>query len=396
MSDSNVIPLMKNNGFRIVSGVRLFIIWTGVILTILKVALKINHHPVGAFKLLISLIKERKSIHNNAGRYKAIKADSKYYWSVNFPGWPSEKFNVFITNELLRVQSPGKSTLQTIIFSITNICPLHCLHCYESDNLSDTNKLSLTELKLVMDKIRDKGIRHIQFSGGEPLNRFDDMIGLMNYSGKMNDYWVSSSGFGLTYNKALAMKESGMTGAIISLDDWDENRHNLFRGHHKSFFWVQEAIKNCHKAGIVVCLSLCPVKDFVTEENLNRYCLLAQSLGAGFIRIMEPRKAGRFSGKDIMLEEREIDIIERFMMTSNTDPAYAKYPIILFSGYHQRKSGCYGAGNRYLFIDSNGNFHACPFCRNPLGNILSDSFDAGIEKAKSIGCHLFKKECSEI
>jgi MoaA/NifB/PqqE/SkfB family radical SAM enzyme len=391
MSDSVVIPGMKNKGFRIISGARLSVVWTGVILTVLKIALKMNHHPVRAFKLLRSLVKERKAIHNNTGRTKALKADSQYYWSVNFPGWPSKKFNYFINNELLRINSPDKHILQTIIFSITNICPLHCIHCYESDNLSDTNRLTLEDLKIVMDKIRDKGIRHIQFSGGEPLSRFNDMIELMNYSGKMNDYWISTSGFGLTYKKALVMKENGLTGAMISLDDWDENRHNGFRGHDKSFYWVQEAAKNCLKAGIIICLSLCPVKDFVTEDNLSRYYLLAKSLGAGFIRIMEPRKAGRFTEKDILLDEKHIDIIEKFMMTRNCNPAYAKYPIILFGGYHQRKTGCYGAGNRYLFIDTNGDLHACPFCRNPLGNILSEPIDTGIDKAKAIGCHLFNK-----
>jgi MoaA/NifB/PqqE/SkfB family radical SAM enzyme len=65
------------------------------------------------------------------------------------------------------------------------------------------------------------------------------------------------------------MKANGLTGAIISLDHWDEEQHNRFRGHEKSFFWVQEAARNCHEAGIVVCLSLCPVKSFVTEENVR-------------------------------------------------------------------------------------------------------------------------------
>jgi sulfatase maturation enzyme AslB (radical SAM superfamily) len=201
MSDSDVIPGRKNNGFRIISGTRLYFVWVGVLMTILKIALKTDHNPVSAFKLLRSLIKERKVIHNNTGRTKALKADSKYYWSINIPGWPSRKFDIFIRNELLRISSPGKSSLQTIIFSITNLCPFNCLHCYESDNLSDKNKLSLADLKLVMDKIRDNGIRHIQFSGGEPLSRIDEMIELMNYSGKMNDYWISNSGFGLTKKK---------------------------------------------------------------------------------------------------------------------------------------------------------------------------------------------------
>jgi MoaA/NifB/PqqE/SkfB family radical SAM enzyme len=217
------------------------------------------------------------------------------------------------------------------------------------------------------------------------------MIALMEYSGRGNDYWVSTSGFGLTMKRARLMKKSGMTGVIVSLDDWDENRHNLFRGHHKSFFWVQEAVKNSHEAGLIVCLSLCPVKEFLTAENLNRYFLLAKNLGAGFIRIMEPRDTGRYSGKNVLLDTRQIKMIENFVITGNCDPAWSDYPIIVFSGYYQRKFGCSGAGYRYLFIDSNGNFHVCPFCRDPLGNILAESLDSAIEKTKASGCHVFQQ-----
>jgi len=73
----------------------------------------------------------------------------------------------------------------------------------ESDNHSNSNRLSLNELKSVMEKIHKLGIRHIQFSGGEPLCRLDDMIELMEYSGGSTDYWVSTSGFGLTPEAAV-------------------------------------------------------------------------------------------------------------------------------------------------------------------------------------------------
>ncbi len=381
----------KRKDISIVVGFRLTIARLGVALTILRISLGISKNPFKAIGLLRTLIIERLNIHENAGEIKAVKSESKYYWSVNIPGWPSEIFNHFIYNEFLRLHSPQNSNLQTIIFGITNICPLNCIHCYESDNISEKNSLSLEELKMVMEKIRNNGIKHIQFSGGEPLSRFDDMIELMSDSGKACDFWINTSGFGLTQGKAVIMKQYGMTGAIISLDDWDETRHNAMRKNIKSFYWVQEASRNCSEAGIIVCLSICPVREFVSEENLNRFYLLAKELGAGFIRIIEPRKAGRFAGKDILLDEEQIDIIDKFVISRNNDPAYAEYPILQFPGHSQRKSGCLGAGNRYLYIDSNGDFHACPFCRKSLGNVLTESIDLGIAKARATGCHVFKQ-----
>jgi MoaA/NifB/PqqE/SkfB family radical SAM enzyme len=382
----------KKSDISIVSGLKLFLVRIGVGATILGISLRISRSPVKVFSLLRSLINERVSLHENAGEFKAVKSGSKYYWSVNMPGWPSETFNHFISNEFKRINTPESSNLQTIIFAITNVCPLNCIHCYESENISDKNRLSSGNLIMVMDKILNKGIRHIQFSGGEPLSRFDDMIHLMQYGGCNNDYWINTSGFGLTSDKARIMKKNGMTGAIISLDDWDETRHNNFRQNSLSYYWVQEAARNCKEAGIIVCLSVCPVREFVSDENLDRLYLLAKEMGVGFIRIFEPRKAGRFSGKDILLNEQQIDTIHRFMISHNTDPAYKTYPIIQFGGHYQRKSGCLGAGNRYIYIDSIGDIHACPFCRKPAGSILTKTIDEGIAGVRETGCQAFKQK----
>lgn len=377
---------------RIVSGFNLALVRIGVGLTILMVSFRAGKNPFRAVGLLRSLIRQRVDIHENKGNIKVVRSCSKYYWSINIPGWPSESFNNFIYNEFQRINSPHSSTLQPIILGITNLCPLNCIHCYESENLSDKNSLSFNDLKRIMDRISEKGIRHIQLSGGEPLSRFDDMIDLIRYSGMRNDYWVNTSGFGLSYEKALKMKEAGVTGVVISLDDWDESRHNAFRGNSKSFYWVQEAARNCKETGIIVCLSLCPSKEFVTQENLDRYHMLAKEMSAGFIRIMEPRNAGRYSGKNISLDAGSIAELKRFMILRNSATEYVSFPIILFSGHYQRKSGCLGAGNRFMYIDSNGNFQACPFCRKPLGNALTEPLDIGIKRAREAGCHSFKQQ----
>jgi|WetSurMetagenome_2_1015567.scaffolds.fasta_scaffold00319_12 MoaA/NifB/PqqE/SkfB family radical SAM enzyme len=391
MLNMNSDKAERQPGTTIVSGYRLLFVRLGVAVTILFISFRKNRNPLKAISLLHALIKERVKLHENAGEIKVVKAGLRYYWSVNIPGWPSENFDHFISNEFNRIYSPENSNLQTIIFAITNLCPLSCIHCYESDNISDKNRLTIHDLRLVMDKIREKRIKHIQFSGGEPLNRFDDMIELMLHSGRKNEYWINTSGFGLTAEKARIMKENGMTGAIISLDDWDETNHNNFRQNNRSFYWVMEAVKNCREAGIIVCLSVCPVRDFVTEYNLGRFHQLAKDIGAAFVRIMEPRNAGRFLGKDILLREPEIDIIHRFVLSRNHDRAYRKYPIIQFPGYYQRKSGCIGAGNRYIYIDTNGDFHVCPFCRKSLGNAVTASITEGIERARASGCHKFKQ-----
>lgn len=384
--------IVRSANISIISGFRLALARLGAGFTILRISFNKCHNPVKAIALLNSLIIERLRLHENSGNHKAVRCGSRYYWSINMPGWPSEAFDHFVSNEFKRIHSPASSSLQTIIFGITNVCPLNCIHCYEAENISDHEKLSAEELKMIMARIIENGIRHIQFSGGEPLNRFDDMIGLMKLAGKNSDYWINTSGFGLSQERALKMKENGMTGAVISLDDWDEKKHNDFRQNKKSFYWVQEAVKNCISSGIIVCISVCPVRDFVSEENFDRIHKLAKNMGASFMRILEPRQEGKFTGKDVLLNAMQIETIHKFMFSRNTGSAYKNYPIIQFPGHYSRKHGCLGAGNRYLYIDPAGYFHSCPFCRKPLGNAIKNSISEGAGWARTEGCHAFKQQ----
>jgi len=382
----------KKENSKIIKGIILFLVRVGVAFSIIKCALKKNRNPVEAISFLHAIVKKRKDIHGNSGGRKAVSSGNRYYWSINIPGWPSSGFNYFIDREIDRILQPGSAGLQTIIFAITGKCPLNCNHCYESAYLSGEHDLSAVELSLIMEKICKSGIRHIQFSGGEPLSRFDDMLNLMARCDRNFDLWLNTSGYGLNYEKAKRMKENGMTGAIISLDHWDEKKHNNFRNNNRSFYWAREAIRNCNEAGILVCLSLCPMRDFVTYENLSRYHEMSRKLGAAFIRIMEPRKAGRFKDADVMLGRRQVEILDNFVLERNTGSKFRKYPIFQFPGHHQRKIGCLGAGNRYIYIDPSGNFHSCPFCRNPLGSALTESIDVGIRRAKESGCQVFKQQ----
>jgi len=164
----------------------------------------------------------------------------------------------------------------------------------------------------------------------------------------------------------------------------------LSRFDERSFYWAREAAVNSREVDLAVCLSLCATRDFITPENLWKYVYLAKEWGAGFVRILEPRKVGRFEGEGVELEEEHVDVLTGFYQTVNADPACRELPIVTYPGYGQRRVGCYGAGNRYLYVDSNGDLHACPFCQRKVGNALVDSLDEAVAKMKKIGCRKFE------
>jgi len=370
------------------SAIKIYIFW---------IALIIYRGPFAATRALKKLINERRKVQGNQLILKYVRADKRYYWSNVVPGFPSPLFRRFIENELSRKTSTnaGSGYLNTIIFSITSRCPLHCQHCFEYQNLDNKEYLSLQDLKTIQSKFQNRGISQIQLSGGEPLYRFADMIELMKSARSEIDFWLLTSGYDLDMEKALKLKKAGLTGVNISLDHWNEEFHNSFRKNSKSFYWAIQAAINSRKADIIVCFSLCATREFVSYDNLWKYVNLARECGAGFVRILEPRKVGGYADKDVDLNENQLAILKNFFLKINSNPEYGNLPILMYPGYHQRLIGCFGAGDRYLFVDSKGDIHACPFCQNKVGNALVDPIDDVIKKLREIGCHEFKMASSK-
>jgi MoaA/NifB/PqqE/SkfB family radical SAM enzyme len=358
---------------------------------ILLLAIKVYKDPKKAIKALKLLIKKRASFSGVKGLPRFFYANGRYFFDPNDPGWPSTSFNRFIINELnnsLPFRN-GYSRLTTIIFSITKKCPLRCQHCFEWDRLDTTEFLSLADIKTILFRFQEYGISQVQIGGGEPMTRYDDLISLLQSAGPGTDFWLLTSGFNLTSEKARQLKKEGLTGVRISLDHWDKEKHNAFRGSDKSFDWAVLASENSRKAGLGMGFSACVTKEFLTVQNLKEYLKLAKKLHAAFILLLEPRETGHFKDKEVTLSAEEVKVIESFYLEVNSSAEYEKFPLVVYPGYHQRRLGCFGAGIRYLYVDSEGSVHACPFCQGKLGDALTENLPEIIHKLRAGGCQMF-------
>ena len=380
---------------RLVSGIRANFIRIALIFFLFRQVSHVFRNPFKAWKQLSRMRKKRAAVHGNVKITKFVNAGDKYFWVSDNFAFPSENLKTLIKNEAKQVlevldEKSEIIPLQTVIWGITNRCMLNCKHCYDWENIDKQDHLSLDELKEILAKIMEQGIRHIQLSGGEPLVRFNDLISLVKEASGKVDFWLLTSGFGLTYEKATELKNAGLTGVNISLDHWNPTNHNNFRNHSNSFQWVEEAVENSRNAGLLVSLSLCATREFTTRDNLNKYAELAKNLKVHFLRILEARQVGNFKNKQVELLDSQISLLTEFTLSMNADKKYSDYPIVVFYGNHQRKLGCHGSGRRYLYIDSNGEIHACPFCQGSVGNILEMPLNEAIVKLRARKCHVFK------
>jgi len=390
------VPALKKHSAKMLSGAPMHFVHLKLKLSLLGIAMRCFSNPLNWIRSLRYLIRLRRKFLGDHSIQKMAYAGGKYYMGLYTPGWNSAVYKHFISAQLNDYIAVKKKTnrFNTVFMALTKKCALQCEHCFEWDSLNKKDILSATKLNRMVRKLQDKGVSQIQFSGGEPLLKMDLLLGLLKEARKTTDFWVLTSGFKLSSDNARGLKTAGLTGVVISLDHFDAAEHNRFRGFKDAYYWVEQGVKNALENDLVVALSLCATKEFISEENLMTYMNLAKSMGVSFVQLLEPRAVGHYAGKDVLLHNVHMEVLERFFERMNFSKAFKNYPIITYHGYYQRRFGCFSAGVKGMYVDTDGDMNACPFCHSKTGNVLDDDFDGNLESMRVNGCPTYLSKTS--
>ncbi len=60
-------------------------------------------------------------------------------------------------------------SIKSAWIEVTNLCNLHCKHCYSMQKKNDIGSISLESFSYVVSELISIGVKHIQIIGGEPL-----------------------------------------------------------------------------------------------------------------------------------------------------------------------------------------------------------------------------------
>ena len=387
--ESNSIVTPYNQ--QIISGFRMRLIHTLLKLSLINIAMKCYRNPLDWIKSLRYLVKLRRRFLGDHKLQKMIVVGSKCYMGLYIPGWNSNIYKQFIASQLNDFKPVNRDRVavnrfNTVFLSITKKCALQCEHCFDWNNLNKKEVLSELELHKIVQKIQNKGVSQIHLTGGEPLLKINTLVSILNKADKSSNFWVETSGFKLNDKNAKRLKEAGLTGVLVSLDHFIPEKHNAFRHFKDAYYWVEEAVKNANNNGLVTVLSLCATREFVSEENLMSYMELAKTLNVAFVQILEPKAVGHYAHKDVQLNQEHLELLENFFIKMNFNAIYKAFPIITYHGYYQRRQGCFSAGIKGVYIDSDGDLNACPFCPKKSGNVLDKGFDKNLEILKFEGC----------
>ena len=367
--------------------------WENVLVALLNavhvyvLALRRVHRPMFALRLVRELAGSQRRGQQRTGLIpKTVKCGGRYYRDAYAPGWPSKSYARFIRNELDHRAGRAKGGLEVAIVQITRACPLKCEHCLDGWVHDSAGDRPCEALRDIVIELRALGVPQIHITGGEPLSRRDAVLTVLRAGGRVIDYRLLTSGVGLTAKVAAELKQAGLTGVHLSLDHFEPARHDAFRGRKSVYRWVERAARNASEAGLLVTLSLCATRAFVTRSNLARYAETASALGASFVQILEPKPLGCYADEDVALAPEQVRWLEEFMLSTNRSSASSRRPIVVYPEFRRRQSGCLAAGNRFIYVDAEGLAHACPFCRTSSTSDASVPLVDQLEQLRRQGC----------
>ena len=172
-----------------------------------------------------------------------------------------------------------------LLAEVTYRCPLHCVFCYNPVDFAKTERtdeLSTTDWLRVLREARALGAVQCGFSGGEPLMR-DDLEELIAEAHRLGYYTnLLTSGVGLTWERAAALKAAGLDHVQLSFQD-STRELNDFLSHTKTFQLKQEVGETIKALGWPMVMNV--VIHRLNIDHIDRIIAMADALGAEYLEL---------------------------------------------------------------------------------------------------------------
>lgn len=113
--------------------------------------------------------------------------------------------------------------------SVTDRCNYRCTYCMPSDGIeckSHDQMLRYEDIARIAIEAGELGFYKIRLTGGEPLvkKNIEECVKLIAMCGYYRDICITTNGSLLTKEKALLLKNAGLTRITISLDTLDADK----------------------------------------------------------------------------------------------------------------------------------------------------------------------------
>ncbi|OGH99474.1 MAG: hypothetical protein A2X42_03670 [Candidatus Margulisbacteria bacterium GWF2_38_17] len=279
--------------------------------------------------------------------------------------------------------------LRILALEVTSTCPLQCRHCRGSCTQQGiTNELNIHEIENLFANISSFAAPLVIITGGEPLARKDifDIIEIGNkYKLPMA---LATCGWYMDRQKALAFKQLGIKRISLSMDAFDQEGHDAFRGIIGSYAKVREAAGILNEIGLDFQINttisnlnwqtIPQIVDTVTELKAcawHPFILVPTGRGKTINNLCLEKDQYR----QALLSIKELQHHSQLQIKPTCAPYYARLNSNNYNNsvktntLHSFTRGCLG-GINFAFISSRGKVQICGFLDIEAGDLRNTGF----------------------
>jgi MoaA/NifB/PqqE/SkfB family radical SAM enzyme len=301
---------------------------------------------------------------------KFLRLDGKTYLNSFFPPFPSRAFDRAVAVAGSHLGADRRLYLGD--FNVTGKCRLRCRHCYRRGRWGDD--LPLEVIRRGVRELQEIGACMLGITGGEPLLR-EDLPEILAAIDDRSSIILYTTGDGLTPKRATQLADLGVSAVIISVDHYDQAKHDVQRRFEGSFNMAVKAVEIFSGLGVYTSVTLIPTEEIVEEEGLYRYLECATEWGAHEVRIGIPLPSGKLlktldEGK-VLISRSRINKIKELQMVANSQ---RRYPVVMAFPVIEGADmfGC-GCGYHNISIENDGSVTPCVLVPMGFGNIRDES-----------------------
>ncbi|MBN1559497.1 radical SAM protein [candidate division KSB1 bacterium] len=300
-------------------------------------------------------------------KFRVINVGGNLVLHSHLPPLNSKAYTRFIDEHLLR-KTDGPSHAQ---IGLTNACPQNCQYCYNKNRRGVTMDTAAI-IRLIQD-LKRMGVLWLGFTGGEPLLN-KDIVKIAESAGDDVALKLFTTGFSLTSELASNLKKAGLMYVSVSLDHWQEQRHDEARRYPGAFRLALKAIDILKERGdIHVGVSAVLSRDMIRNGQVEEFLEFLISMGIHEAWLSETKPSiDAYWDDELVITENDRMNLGRLQDKYNKE---GKITINYLGHFEGREHfGC-NAGHKMVYVDAFGEVSPCVFTPMTFGNIAEKSIE---------------------
>lgn len=319
---------------------------------------------------------------------RIIKHNGSYIINSFLPPLNSEAFMSTMKNVqgegadfyTSHVEGKNLAPVSTSI-AVTKKCMYNCWHCHASKMMKQEQKdLTATQLIKIIKDLQKFGVGIISFTGGEPLIR-NDLEEIISEIDDRSITIIFSSGFGLTKERAIKLKKSGLFGIAISFDSVIPEVHDTKRGYKGAYQIALDAIHHAKNAKLYTIGQVTCTRELLQTGEIHDIAEFLKKQNIDELRILDPIPSGNLENQpNEVLTQKEKEELVKLHHLFNSKKKYPKTSVVSYVE-SEDQFGCV-AGFKHSYIDYEGNLTACDFMDKSYGNLINEPMEKVFKKMR--------------